>query len=230
MSTLTDNYDSVIKRIENARKRAASDPHTTLIAVSKTHPASDIQTLYDHGVRIFGENKVQELCDKYEVLPKDIEWHLIGHLQTNKVKYLIGKVALIHSVDSVHLAEQISKEAMKKDTVMDILLEVNVSGEDSKFGLAPKQTEDAARQISALPGVRIKGLMTIAPFVTDPQENREFFAKLRQLSVDIAEKNIDNVSMDFLSMGMTGDFEVAVEEGAGFVRVGTAIFGERDYT
>ncbi|MBO4336500.1 MAG: YggS family pyridoxal phosphate-dependent enzyme [Lachnospiraceae bacterium] len=229
MSTLYERYESVLKRVEDARKKSDKDPGTVLIAVSKMHPASDIKELYDHGVRVFGENKVQELVDKQESLPDDIEWHLIGHLQRNKVKYIVGKTALIHSVDSVRLAEEISSQAVKKNTQCDILLEINVSGEESKFGLEPDKAEETARQISSLPGVRIRGLMTIAPYTDDPESSRKFFAKLRQLSVDIAQKNIDNVSMDFLSMGMTGDFEVAVDEGAAFVRVGTAIFGERDY-
>ncbi len=229
MSTLFDNYQNIQSRMKEAAKRASVSTKPVLIAVSKMHPASDIRELYDHGVRVFGENKVQELVDKWEVLPKDIKWHLIGHLQRNKVKYIVDKTVLIHSVDSVRLAQEISKEALKKNVVCDILLEVNVSGEESKFGLTPGELESTVREVSVLPGIRLRGLMTIAPFTDDPENSREFFVKLRQLSVDIAEKNIDNVSMDFLSMGMTGDFEVAVEEGAGFVRVGTAIFGARDY-
>ncbi len=230
MSQLVSQYDSVLERVNESRKRAGREDEVTLIAVSKTHPAEDIQTLYDHGVREFGENKVQELVDKYEQLPKDIKWHLIGHLQRNKVKYIVDKVCLIHSVDSLRLAEEISSQAGKKGLVCDILLEVNVAQEESKFGMSLAEAPALAEQIAALPGVRIRGLMTIAPFVEDAQENREFFAKLKQLSVDIMQKNIDNVSMDFLSMGMTGDFEVAIEEGANLVRVGTAIFGQRDYS
>ncbi|MCR5418807.1 MAG: YggS family pyridoxal phosphate-dependent enzyme [Lachnospiraceae bacterium] len=230
MSQLVSQYDSVLERVNESRKRAGREDEVTLIAVSKTHPAEDIQTLYDHGVREFGENKVQELVDKYEQLPKDIKWHLIGHLQRNKVKYIVDKVCLIHSVDSLRLAEEISSQAGKKGLVCDILLEVNVAQEESKFGMSLAEAPALAEQIAALPGVRIRGLMTIAPFVEDAQENRDFFAKLKQLSVDIMQKNIDNVSMDFLSMGMTGDFEVAIEEGANLVRVGTAIFGQRDYS
>ena len=230
MSTLTDNYNAVSFRCEKAYARSGRTDDMTLIAVSKTHPAADIATLYESGVRDFGENKVQELVDKYEQLPKDIRWHLIGHLQRNKVKYVIDKVCLIHSVDSLRLAEEISREAVKKDLTVDILLEVNVAGEESKFGIRPEETQELAERIAALPGIRIRGLMTIAPFVEDAEDNRKYFAKLKQLSVDIMRKNTHNVSMDILSMGMTGDFEVAIEEGATLVRVGTAIFGARDYS
>ena len=202
----------------------------TLIAVSKTKPVEALEEAYACGVRDFGENKVQELLDKEAVLPKDIRWHMIGHLQRNKVKYVVGKAFLIHSVDSLRLAEEISKEAQKKQVMADILVEVNVAGEESKFG---STTEDAVllvSQIAGLPGIRIKGLMTIAPYVENGEDNRKYFSKLRQLAIDISQKNIDNVTMDVLSMGMTGDYEVAVEEGASYVRVGTGIFGERDYS
>ena len=229
MSTLTDNYKTVKSRCDAAYARSGRTDDLTLIAVSKTHPASDIKELYDAGVRDFGENKVQELVDKYEQLPGDIRWHLIGHLQRNKVKYIVDKVCLIHSVDSLRLAEEISKEAQKKNLTVDILLEVNVAQEESKFGVMVSEAAALAEQIAPLPGVRIRGLMTIAPFVENAEDNREFFEKLKQLSVDIMRKNTHNVSMDILSMGMTGDFEVAIEEGATMVRVGTAIFGARDY-
>ena len=202
----------------------------TLIAVSKTKPVETLQKAYDLGVRIFGENKVQELVEKFEVLPKDIEWHMIGHLQRNKVKYIIDKVSCIHSVDSIRLAETIEKEAAKHDRIVNILIEVNVAEEDSKFGLKTEEVENLIHEIAKFPHIRIQGLMTIAPFVADPEENRPIFQCLRKLSVDIRNKNIDNVSMNVLSMGMTNDYQVAVEEGATMVRVGTAIFGERDYT
>ena len=174
--------------------------------------------------------KVQELVEKIPQLPSDIRWHLIGHLQRNKVKYIVDKVYLIHSVDSLRLAEEISKEAQKKGVEVSILIEVNVAQEESKFGTTTEETEKLVRDISFLPGVHIKGLMTIAPFVEDPEENRIYFRKLRQLAVDIGNKNIDNISMNILSMGMTGDYMVATQEGATIVRVGTGIFGERDYS
>lgn len=167
--------------------------------------------------------------DKYDKLPQDINWHLIGHLQRNKVKYIIDKVKMIHSVDSMRLAEEISKEAVKKSVHMDILLEVNVAGEESKFGFSCEEAAKEVENIAALPGITVQGLMTIAPFVENPEDNREVFRKLKKLSVDIASKNIDNVFMRDLSMGMTGDYEVAIEEGATLVRVGTGIFGERNY-
>ena len=201
----------------------------TLIAVSKTKPVETLKEAYDLGVRVFGENKVQELADKYEALPKDIHWHMIGHLQRNKVKYIIDKVDLIHSVDSVRLAETIDKEAKKHNLTANILIEVNVAEEESKFGVRTEDTEELIRKTALLPNVCIRGLMTIAPYVEDPEENRPVFRTLGKLAVDIKKKNIDNVSMDVLSMGMTGDYEVAVEEGATMVRVGTGIFGERKY-
>ena len=173
---------------------------------------------------------MQELLDKYEVLPKDIKWHMIGHLQRNKVKYIVDKVSLIHSVDSLRLAEEISKEALKKNVEVNILVEVNVANEETKFGTTSQEAIELVDAISKLPGIHIKGLMTIAPYVEDSEQNRQYFAQLKQLSVDIITKNIDNVTMDILSMGMSGDYEVAVEEGATYVRVGTGIFGERDYS
>ena len=162
-------------------------------------------------------------------MPKDVKWHMIGHLQTNKVKYIVDKVYMIHSVDSLRLAEEISKEAVKKNVIVKILIEVNVAEEESKFGVSVAETRDLVRRVAILPGVKIEGLMTIAPYVENDSENRVYFNKLKQLSVDINKENIDNVSMRVLSMGMTGDYLVAIEEGATYVRVGTGIFGERNY-
>ena len=199
---LKENLREVEGRVEAACKRAGRDvSEVTLIAVSKTKPVEDLQEIYDAGKRDFGENKVQELCAKMEVMPQDIKWHMIGHLQRNKVKYIVGNVALIHSVDSFRLAEEITRE----------------------------DAMELVRQIATLDAIEIKGLMTIAPYVVDAEENRPYFRKIKELSVDIAKQNIDNVSMDILSMGMTGDFEVAIEEGATMVRVGTGIFGKRNY-
>ena len=201
----------------------------TLIAVSKTKPYTAIEEALPTGVKDYGENKVQELCDKYEILPKDIKWHMIGHLQRNKVKYLVGKASLIHSVDSIRLAEQIEKEYAKADEIANILIEVNMAQEESKFGITSEETEQLVREIAKFPHIRIKGLMTIAPYTDNPESNRVYFRNMKKLSVDIENKNIDNVSMSVLSMGMTGDYQVAVEEGATLVRVGTGIFGERNY-
>lgn len=228
---LSENLRDVEKRIEEACKRSNRDPkEVTLIAVSKTKPVEMLQEVYDAGARNFGENKVQEIMDKYDHLPQDIHWHMIGHLQRNKVKYIVDKVQMIHSVDSLRLAETIDKEAKKKNVTVPILIEVNVAEEDSKFGLSLEEVSALAEEISKLSNVRVCGLMTVAPFVEDPEENREVFRSLKKLSVDIAAKNINNVTMSVLSMGMTNDFEVAVEEGATMVRVGTAIFGARDYS
>ena len=228
---LYDNYLEVKERINKACERSGRNPEdVTLIAVSKTKPNEMIQELYDHGVRIFGENKVQEMDAKEEALPKDIEWHMIGHLQRNKVKYIIDKAAVIHSVDSLRLAQTINAEAAKKNVIANILIEVNVAQEESKFGLSVDEVLPLIEQISATcSNIRIRGLMTIAPFVEAPEENRSVFRDLQKLSVDIDGKNINNVSVDILSMGMSNDFEVAVEEGATHVRVGTSIFGQRNY-
>ena len=212
---LSDNLHEVQENIRKACERSGRNPEdVTLIAVSKTKPVSDIEQIYAAGIREFGENKVQEMNDKQKVLPGDINWHMIGHLQRNKVKYIVDNVAMIHSVDSVRLAEEISKEAVKKNVAVDILVEVNVAKEESKFGLYTEDVGQFVEQISKLPGINIKGLMTSAPFVDNPEDNRQYFKKLKDLSVDINAKNIDNVHMDFLSMGMTNDYVVAVEEGA----------------
>ena len=230
MEFIKNNLAEVEANICRACEKAGRDrKEVTLIAVSKTNPVEMLEACIENGIDVFGENKVQELCGKYEVLPKDLQWHLIGHLQRNKVKYITDKVELIHSVDSIRLAEAISEDAVKKGVNVDILIEVNVAQEDSKFGVKTEETEDLIRQISLLPNVFVKGLMTIAPYTEVPEENRTIFRTLKQLSVDIDSKNIDNVSMNILSMGMTGDYEVAIEEGATMVRVGTGIFGERDY-
>ena len=227
---LKENLDNVLKNIADSEERSGRKKgDVTLIAVSKTKPVEMIKGVYDLGVRDFGENRVQELTEKYDKLPSDIRWHLIGHLQTNKVKYIIDKAYMIHSVDSLKLANEISREAVKHSVTANILIEVNVSGEESKFGVSPEDLEDLIRKISVLPAIRIRGLMTVAPYVVDSEENRQIFIKMKQFAVDITRKNIDNVNMDCLSMGMSGDYTVAVEEGATFVRVGTSIFGERNY-
>lgn len=227
---IKDNIKIVTENIRTSAKAAGREAGTvTLIAVSKTKPAAMLEEAYACGCRDFGENKVQELMDKYEVMPKDIRWHMIGHLQRNKVKYIVGKVALIHSVDSLRLAEEISREAMKKEIEVNILIEVNIAKEDSKFGTTTEEAIQLVRSIAKLSNIKIKGLMTIAPYVENAEDNRQYFIKLNQLSVDMMKENIDNVNMDVLSMGMTGDYQVAVSEGATLVRVGTGIFGERQY-
>ena len=218
---LKENLANVEKNIEQACKNAGrSRDEVTLIAVSKTKPVEMLQEIYDENIRDFGENKVQELCSKMEQLPSDIRWHMIGHLQRNKVKYIVGKVELIHSVDTYRLAEEINIQAKKQNVIVPILVEVNIAHEESKFGISAEDAILLVEEISKLENIRIKGLMTIAPL---------YFRKIKQLSVDITKKNIDNVFMEILSMGMTGDYMVAIEEGATMVRVGTGIFGERNY-
>ena len=212
---LKENLKNVQNNIKKACERVGRKPEeVTLVAVSKMKPLSDIEELLETGQLEYGENYVQELCDKYENISKPVHWHMIGHLQTNKVKYIIDKVELIHSVDSLHLAKQIEKEAVKKGVDAQILVQVNIAQEDTKFGIDGPEVMSLVEEISKFPHVHIRGLMTSAPFVANPEENRCYFKKLHKLFVDIREKNIDNVSMDILSMGMTNDYEVAIEEGA----------------
>lgn len=228
---ISDNYLFINNTVKDIATKSGRNPDdVTLIAVSKTKPIEALREAYNAGARHFGENKVQEMVEKYDLMPSDVKWHLIGHLQTNKVKYIIDKAYLIHSVDSLKLAEVISKEAVKKNVKANILIEVNVANEDSKFGVTVENCEELVRNIAILPNINIKGLMTVAPFVENEEENRKVFRILNQLSVDIKKKNIDNVNMDCLSMGMSGDYKVAISEGATYVRVGTSIFGERDYS
>ena len=237
---IAENLCHVRSRIKAACERSGRNPEeVTLIAVSKTKPFSDIIAACMAGATDFGENYVQELMQKIEQNenldePKPIQWHMIGHLQKNKVKYLIGHTALIHSVDSVSLAEQIEKEAAKREKTVRILLEVNIAREESKWGFDPDEVLQAAEDITAFSHVRVLGLMTSAPITEDPETNRAYFRDLNVLAKELAAKNLISITdPDFhcpvLSMGMTGDFEVAVEEGATMVRVGTAIFGRRNY-
>ncbi len=227
---IAENYRYVRSRIDEACRRAGRNPQdVTLIAVSKTKPVSMIEELLPEGVLDFGENKPQELKEKYEVLPKNLRFHMIGHLQRNKVKYIIPRACMIHSVDSLRLAETIQEEADKHQRIMPVLVEVNIAQEESKFGLSAKETPDFVQTLSRFPNLCVKGLMTIAPFVENPEDNRVHFRNLYNLFIDIKARNIDNVDMCILSMGMTNDYEIAVEEGATHVRVGTGIFGERSY-
>ena len=228
---LADNLELVHKNIREACTSAGrSADEVTLIAVSKTKPVELLMEAYDAGERVFGENKVQEIMDKYDRMPSDVKWHMIGHLQRNKVKYIIDKVAMIHSVDSLRLAQTIEQEAAKKDICIPILVEVNVAEEESKFGFHMNEVIPFLEEVSGFSHLKVMGLMTIAPFVDDPEENRDIFRKLKKLSVDIKTKNINNITMSVLSMGMTGDYQVAIEEGATMVRVGTGIFGARNYS
>lgn len=230
MQNIRENVAVVEAKIASAAKRAGRNPDDILLlAVSKTKPVEVIREAVDCGLTALGENKVQEIMDKFEPMGKGIHWHLIGHLQTNKVKYIIDKVDMIHSVESLRLAQEIDKRAAAAQVKMDILVEVNMAGEESKFGVRPEDTEAFLRELAKFDNICVRGLMTVAPFVNDPEENRVYFRKMRELLVDMNAKKIDNISMDVLSMGMTGDYEVAIEEGATIVRVGTGIFGERYY-
>ena len=227
---ILENLEHVKANIKRACEGSGrKEEDVTLIAVSKTKPLPMLMDAYECGCRDFGENKVQELVDKWEQMPKDIRWHMIGHLQRNKVKYIVDKVYMIHSVDSLRLAEEISKEAVKKGVTVSVLIEINVAQEESKFGTTCEEAYRLVEEASKLPNIIIKGLMTIAPYVENAEENKQYFEKLRQIYVDINRKNIDNVYMTELSMGMTGDYETAIAEGATYIRVGTGIFGERFY-
>ena len=207
---------------ENIDKNAC-----TLIAVSKTKPIELIKEAYDYGIRDFGENKVQEILEKYEQLPKDIRWHMIGHLQTNKVKMILDKVEYIHSIDSLKLASVIDKEAKKKGIVVKGFLELNIVGEETKFGFSVEELNSIVEELAIFGNLRIIGLMIVAPFVDIAEKNREIFKKMKKIAVDINAKKIHNVEISELSMGMSGDYLVAIEEGSTFVRVGSSIFGER---
>lgn len=228
---VTEHLKIVEQNIACACERSGRNRgEVTLIAVSKTKPVEMMEEAMAAGIRTFGENKVQEIIKKQPLLPDDINWHMIGHLQRNKVRQIAGKVTMIHSVDSLRLAEQIQKEYESIGMTADVLMEVNIAREETKFGLMPEETEAVIRETAKMGNINVCGLMTIAPYVEDPQDNRIHFHNLRKLLVDINSKNIDNISMTELSMGMTGDYEIAIEEGATFVRVGTGIFGSRQYT
>ena len=230
MSNIENNLKDVNDRIKKACEKSNRDlSDVTLIAVSKTKPIEDVLEANKHGLNIFGENKVQEIVAKYDFLPGKEHWHMIGHLQTNKVKYIIDKVDMIHSVDSIKLANEINKQAIKHNVTMDILLEVNIGMEDTKFGISKDEVFNLANEISTLSNVRLRGLMCVAPFVANPEDNRLLFRELKNILIDINSKKIDNINMNVLSMGMTNDFEIAIEEGATHIRVGTALFGERNY-
>lgn len=227
---IRDNLTAVKAKIQAACDRSGrAYAEITLVNVSKTKPIELLQEGYEAGMRVFGENKVQEIRDKYEAFrPEGIQWHLIGHLQRNKVKYIVDKVALIHSVDSIRLAETIDQEAAKKGVIVPVLIQVNMAQEESKFGLDKEEVMALVADVRKLEHLKIEGLMTIAPFVDDPEENRPVFRAMRELFIDIKGQNLDNVSMNVLSMGMSNDYEVAIEEGATMIRIGTALFGERN--
>lgn len=231
MQEIRDNIGSISRDIRDICIRAGKDPDSvTLIAVTKTIDTDRINYAIECGIRNIGENKVQEVTAKFDNIERNVNWHLIGHLQTNKVKYIIDKVALIHSVDSIGLAEEISRRAEKAGLVKDILVQVNVAEEESKFGIKYEDTESFIKQLSQLSGIRVKGLMTIAPYFEDTELVRPVFRKLKEKFDTLAKANIPNVEMKYLSMGMTNDYKLAIEEGSNMVRIGTGIFGARNYS
>lgn len=209
---IKDNIDNILEELNNSK----------LIAVSKTKPIEDIKEAYDAGIRDFGENHVQEILEKVDKLPRDIRWHMIGHLQTNKVKDVVDKVYLIHSVDSIKLAKEIDKQAKKKDIIVNILLELNIAKEESKYGFMKEDLNSAIEEISKLENVKVLGLMCVAPKTDNPEENRKYFREMNELKCEY--------NLDILSMGMSNDYKIADEENSTYVRIGTKIFGERDYT
>ncbi len=226
---IKENLDIINANITAAAEKSGRKREDILLlAVSKTVDVPRIKEAVELGLAELGENKPQEINRKYPEI-ENVKWHQIGHLQTNKVKYIIDKVCLIHSLDSLRLAEEINKRAEKENIDMDVLIEVNISGDEAKHGIPPDEAESLALAVSKLPRVRVKGLMTVAPFVEDAEENRGYFRAMKKLFVDIQAKNYDNIDMKYLSMGMTNDYIIAIEEGANIVRIGTGIFGERNY-
>lgn len=229
--SIKENLLDVEKKIERAAiKSGRRREDITLIAVTKTRTADEINEAIACGVTDIGENKPQEVRDKYPSVNNDAKWHMIGTLQTNKIKYIIDKVALIHSVDSIHLMDEIDKQAKKHDLVMNILIQVNISGEETKHGVAPNELRSLLEHAGELSNIHVDGLMTIAPKIEGNVTNSLHFDNIRKLFVDISREKYDNVTMRCLSMGMSGDYETAIECGATMVRVGTAIFGARDYS
>ena len=228
METIKNNLEIINKKIKKAALKVNRNPEEIkLVTVTKTATTEQIEEAINAGIKIIGENRVQDAKKKYQIITAEVEWHLIGHLQTNKAKYAVEIFNCIHSVDSIKLAQEIDKRSLQFGKIMDVLVEVNVSGEETKYGIKSEEVETFLKEISEFPRIRIRGLMTIAPIVEDKEEVRPYFRKLRELSEKIKSKNIENIKMDYLSMGMTEDFEIAIEEGANMVRIGRGIFGFR---
>lgn len=228
-SYLKDNLDEIQKNIKEACDRSGrSVDDVTLVAVTKTVEADVMNASIELGVQIVGENRVQEIRRKFDDV-KPVSWHQIGHLQTNKVKYIADKVDMIHSVDSIRLAKEISDKALKHERVIDILIQVNVAEEEQKFGINEGQLPSVLEEVSKMPSIRVKGLMLIAPFADDPETVRPIFRRMKEIFDSTKNNNYDNVEMQYLSMGMSGDYVVAIEEGANMVRIGSGIFGARTY-
>lgn len=231
MTHIKENLAEVREKIRIASEKSGRNPDdVTLVAVTKTHPAEMINEAIKNGVTDIGENKVQEIMEKYDKVAP-VRWHLIGHLQTNKVKYIIDKVYMIHSVDSIKLMDEIERQAEKKGVdEIKILIQVNISGEESKFGIEASEIEEMLQHAKCLKHTKVCGFMTILPKFDSEFANRLHFRDINNKFIDISKNKYDNVTMKFLSMGMSGDYEVAIEEGSNMVRVGTAIFGHRDYS
>ncbi len=226
MEIIKNNLEIINEKIKKAALKTNRNPEEIkLVAVTKTATIEQIKEAISVGVKIIGENKVQEAKEKYQILSTDIEWHLVGHLQTNKVKYAIEIFDLIHSVDSIKLAKEIDRRSLQFGMITNVLVEVNVSGEETKYGIKPEEVEPFLEEISEFSRIKVRGLMTIAPIVEDKEEVRPYFRKLRKLFEKIEIENMKNIRMDYLSMGMTEDFEAAIEEGANMVRIGRGIFG-----
>lgn len=229
MSFISENLNEVRKNIARAAKKSGrTEEDVTLIAVTKTYSVDMINEAIDNGVTDIGENKVQEVVEKYDGV-KPVRWHLIGHLQTNKVKYIIDKVHMIHSVDSIRLMDEIERQAEKHNVTMNILIQINISHEETKFGIAPEQLEEMLLHAGKLKNVKVCGLMTILPKIDTDISLRLHFNNIKRIFIDICNKKYDNVCMKYMSMGMSGDYEIAIEEGSNMVRIGRAVFGERNY-
>lgn len=229
--SIRENIDDIVKRIENTCKKVGRNPNDiTVIAVSKTVESERAREAVEAGINNLGENRVQELVKKYDELKDlDIKWHMIGHLQKNKVKYIIDKTVLIHSVESLSLAEEINKRAEKNNLIANVLVELNIGEEDSKFGIKKESVYDFILSLEKFENIRVLGLMTVAPFCENPEDVRWVFKKMKNIYDEISTMNLRNTEMKYLSMGMTNDFEIAIEEGSNIIRIGTAIFGARKY-
>ena len=228
---IKENIDSILKKVDSACKKAGRDPNDiTVIAVSKTVDSIRAKEAVEAGIINLGENRVQELIKKYDELNcTDVKWHMIGHLQKNKVKYIIDKTVLIHSLESIDLAEEINKRAVKNNLIANVLIELNIGEEASKFGINEENVYDFIKEMEQFENIKVLGLMTVAPFCEDPEDVRWVFKKMKNIYEKISTLNLKNTEMKYLSMGMTNDFEIAIEEGSNIIRIGTAIFGARKY-
>ncbi len=229
--TIQENLDIIKNNVAKARSSSGRENDVIILGATKMNSADRINAAISHGLKYMGENRVQELLEKYDAIDRDnVTIHFIGHLQTNKVKYIIDKVDMIQSLDSLSLAREIDKQAKKHNLVMKVLVEVNICAEESKGGVLPEELEEFLEKVSSFENIKVKGLMSIPPVMTDADTQREIFRKIMKIYVDISEKNIDNIDMQILSMGMSDDYELAIEEGSNMIRVGSSLFGKRNYS